>query len=202
MNMEIENTGGTSPFRGPGGLARIAIVGPESTGKSTMSAYLAAHYHTVAVPEYARDYCAALTAPPTIDDEVNMFYGQLALEEELAPKANGILICDTTFITVKIWSDAFFGYTPQVVLNELPKHPYHLYLLLDIDLPWQDDPLRDFPTQREHFMQVWHRELQALGANYVVISGLEQDRYNNAVGAIDGFLATQKFPPERGAVGW
>jgi len=168
---------------------KIAIVGPESTGKSTMSAYLAEHYHTVWVPEFARDYCAALTAPPTIEDEVNMFRGQVALEEEILPKANKLLICDTTFITVKIWSDAFFGYTPQEVLDELPKHPYDLYLLLDINLPWQDDPLRDFPNQREYFMEVWHKELQALNARYIVISGIGQDRYTNAVAAIDRFLS-------------
>lgn len=170
-------------------IIKIAIVGPESTGKSTMSAYLAGHYHTVWVPEFARDYCAALTAPPTIEDEVAMFRGQVALERELLPEANQLLICDTTFITVKIWSDAFFGYTPQEVLDELPKHPYDLYLLLDIILPWQDDPLRDFPNQREHFMDVWHKELQALGAKYVVISGIGQDRYDNAVAAIDRFLS-------------
>jgi nicotinamide riboside kinase len=50
--------------------------------------------------------------------------------------------------------------SPQEVLDELPKHPYDLYLLLDIDLPWQDDPLRDFPHMREHFMDVWHKELK------------------------------------------
>ena len=173
-------------------IIKIAIVGPESTGKSTMSAHLAEHYHTVWVPEFARDYCAALTAPPTIEDEVAMFRGQVALEQEVEAKANKLLICDTTFITVKIWSDAFFGYTPQVVLVELPKHPYDLYLLLDINLPWQDDPLRDFPNQREHFMEVWHKELQALNAKYVVISGIGQDRYDNAVAAIDRFLATHQ----------
>lgn len=171
-------------------VIKIAIVGPESTGKSTMSQYLAKHYHTVWVPEFAREYCAALTAPATMDDEVNMFYGQIALEKQYLPGANKMLICDTTFITIKIWSDAFFGYTPQVVLDELPQHPYDLYLLLNIDLPWQDDPLRDFPNQREHFMAVWHQELQALNANYITISGTGQDRYDSAVAAIDGFLSS------------
>lgn len=169
-------------------IKKIAIVGPESTGKSTMSAYLAEHFHTVWVPEFARDYCAALTAPPTWQDEINMFYGQIALEEEYLPKANGLLICDTTFITVKIWSDYTFGRSPQEVLDELPKHPYDLYLLLSIDLPWEEDPLRDFPHMREHFMAVWHKELNELGANYQVISGTGTDRYESAVTAIDGFL--------------
>jgi NadR type nicotinamide-nucleotide adenylyltransferase len=169
-------------------ILKIAVVGPESTGKSTMADFLATHYHTVSVPEYARVYCEKLTEPCTWQDEINMFYGQLQLEANLLPHANKILICDTTFITVKIWSDEMFGSAPQVVLDELPKHPYDLYLLLNIDLPWQDDPLRNFPTKREHFMKVWYNELDALGARYEVISGTADDRYQNAIKAIDRFL--------------
>ncbi len=152
-------------------IKKIAVVGPESTGKSTMSAHLAKHFNTVWVPEFARGYCEKLTEPPAWQDEINMFYGQLALEAEILPKANKLLICDTTFITVKIWSDYTFGKSPQEVLDELPKHPYDLYLFLNIDLPWEEDPLRDFPHKREYFMDVWHKELQALNARYVLISG-------------------------------
>ncbi|MFM6975276.1 MAG: AAA family ATPase [Sphingobacteriaceae bacterium] len=171
-------------------IKKIAIVGPESTGKSTISAALAAYYHTIWVPEYAREYCEKLTEPCTWQDEINMFRGQLELEKQLLPKANQILICDTTFITVKIWSDEIFGQSPQEVVDELPKHPYDFYLLMDIDLPWQDDPLRDFPTLREHFMVIWHKELQALNANYQVISGSGEERFQNAVQAIDSYLST------------
>lgn len=170
-------------------IIKIAVVGPESTGKSTMSKFLAQHYKTAWVPEFARDYCEKLATPPTWHDEINMFEGQLALEAEILPQANKLLICDTTFITVKIWSDYSFGKSPQVVLDELPKHPYDLYLLLAIDLPWEDDPLRDFPHMREHFMDVWYDELAALNANYVLITGTGEDRYDNAVAAIDKYLA-------------
>lgn len=169
-------------------IKKIAVVGPESTGKSTISAQLADHYRTVWVPEYAREYCAALTEPCTWQDEINMFLGQLELESRMLPLANKILICDTTFITVKIWSDHMFGETPQEVLDELPRRPYDLYLLMDIDLPWQEDPLRDFPHMREHFMEVWHSELKALGANYHLISGSNEERLKNAIEEIDGFL--------------
>ena len=169
-------------------VPKIAVVGPESTGKSTMSAYLAKHYNTVWVPEYARDYCAKLTEPCTWQDEINMFYGQLDLEAEMLPLANELLDCDTTFITVKIWSDYTFGRSPQEVLDKLSQHPYDLYLLLNIDLPWEEDPLRDFPHMREHFMEIWVKELQALNANYTLISGTGDERYADAVKAIDGFL--------------
>jgi len=173
-------------------IKKIAIVGPESTGKSTMSKLLAKHYNVLWVPEYARYYCEALTAPCTLQDEANMFYGQVALENAILSVADSdFIICDTTFVTVKIWSDEMLGETPQVVLDALPQKPYDFYLLMDIDLPWQDDPLRDFPDKREYFMQVWHHELQALQANYKVISGLGTERMKNAVEAIASFLVQQ-----------
>ncbi|MDB5121407.1 MAG: ATP-binding protein [Sphingobacteriales bacterium] len=170
-------------------IIKIAVVGPESTGKSTISAQLANFYQTVWVPEYAREYCSNLTEECTWQDEINMFHGQLKLEEELLPSANKLLICDTTFITVKIWSDYTFGTSPQEVLDELPKHPYDFYLLMDIDLPWQEDPLRDFPHLREHFLNVWHLELQALKAKYQLISGSDNLRFENACEIIDRFLS-------------
>ena len=170
-------------------VKKIAIVGPESTGKSTMSQLLAKHYHVAWVPEYARYYCEHLSSPYTLQDELNMYYGQIALEDAvLTTNENDYVICDTTFITVKIWSDEVLGETPEIVLKALPERSYDLYLLMDIDLPWQDDPLRDFPNQREHFMEVWHRELKALNANYKVVGGIGADRVKNAINVIDDFL--------------
>jgi nicotinamide riboside kinase len=117
-----------------------------------------------------------------------MFHGQVALEEAvLATTESNFIICDTTFVTVKIWSDEMLGETPQIVLDALANHGYDFYLLLAIDLPWQEDPLRDFPHMREHFMEIWHKELKALKANYVVVSGIE-NRLKNAINAIDNFL--------------
>ncbi|WP_423148737.1 AAA family ATPase [Rubrolithibacter danxiaensis] len=171
------------------GVKKIAVVGPESTGKSTISEALAKKYQTVWVPEYSREYCAKLTQPCTWQDEINMFYGQLQLEQSLLPTANSLLICDTTFLTVKIWCDYIFGKAPQEVLSELKNHTYDFYLLMDIDLPWQDDPLRDFPHLREHFMEIWKKELNNLNADYQVISGKDDIRIKNAVEAVDSFLA-------------
>lgn len=171
-------------------IKKIAIVGPESTGKSTITAQLARHYQTLWVPEYARYYCAALKEPCNLQDEVNMFHGQLALEDSiLAIAEKDLIFCDTTFITVKIWSDEVFGETPEIVLEALPEYHYDFYLLMDIDLPWQEDPLRDFPHKREHFMNIWHKELRALNARYEVIGG-ETDRIDNAIHAVEKFLGS------------
>ena len=177
--MEIERA---HPFK-------VAVVGPESTGKSTMAKYLAKALGTVCVPEYARYYCKNLNNQYTLQDEVNMYYGQIALEEALTPTAkNGVLICDTTILTVKIWSDHLFGHTPNEVTEDIKTRKYDLYLLMDIDLPWEDDPLRDFPTERTHFMQVWKDELANLKANYEVISGLDQQRLHNGLQAVKKYL--------------
>lgn len=169
-------------------LKKIAIVGPESTGKSEMAKVLAQHFQTIYVPEFAREYCLGLNRNYTLEDEVAIFHGQLALERNLIPFAkNGLLICDTMVLTVKIWCDYLFGHTPKIVLDTLPTLDYDFYLLMDIDLPWQDDPLRDFPEQREYFLQIWKDELEALNANYVVVSGFGEERVNNALKAL-GFL--------------
>ncbi|MGF1922840.1 MAG: AAA family ATPase [Bacteroidia bacterium] len=169
-------------------IKKIAIVGPESTGKSTISQQLAKHYKVPWVPEYARYYCAALTSECTMQDEINMFHGQLALEESvLAMTETEFLICDTTFLTVKIWSDEILGHTPSIVLDALKNRKYDFYILLDIDLPWQEDPLRDFPHMRDHFMNIWHKELKALNAQYAVVGGVE-DRLQNVINAVDQFL--------------
>lgn len=170
-------------------LRKIAVVGPESTGKSTIAQHLASLLGTVCVPEYSRYYCANLNNVYTLADEVNMFYGQVALEEALLPLAQeNLLICDTTIMTIKVWCDYLFQETPLEVLDEIKRRDYDLYLLMDIDLPWQDDPLRDFPEQRGHFMEVWKTELQALGANYVLISGLGDERLRNAEAAVRNCL--------------
>ena len=169
-------------------LIKIAIVGPESTGKSTISSALAKHYETVWVPEFARYYCAALIAPCTLQDEINMFHGQLAVEQAMEVVAkNNLLFCDTTFLTVKIWSDYQLGETPQIVLNELQNHPYDFYILLKNDIPWEEDPLRDFKNMGDYFMNVWRKELKALNADFIEVGGKE-DRLQNAIAAVENFF--------------
>lgn len=171
-------------------LQKIAVVGPESTGKSSMSKYLASALDTFAVPEYARYYCENLNRQYTLDDEVNMFHGQLALEDAILDHSkNPVVICDTTVMTVKIWCDHLFGHTPPHIIEEIKNRPYDFYLLMDIDLPWEDDPLRDFPTEREHFMRVWKNELDAIGANYEIISGQGEIRMQRGLQACQDFLS-------------
>lgn len=174
-------------------MIKIGIVGPESTGKSAMAQYLAKENDALAIPEYARYYCKDLNRQYTLQDEVNMFYGQIALEDAILPLVkNGVVFCDTTILTIKIWCDHLFGSTPNHVLDEIKSRKYDGYLLMDTDLPWEDDPLRDFPNDRTHFMQIWQKELTALGADYIIVSGLGQMRFDNGSKALKEIL--KKIP--------
>lgn len=169
-------------------LKKIAIVGPESTGKSTLTQQLARHYQTLWVAEYARYYCEHLTEDCTLQDEINMFHGQIALENSIVSIAEkDFIFCDITVLTVKIFCDDVFGGTPQIVLDAVKSKKYDLYLLMDIDLPWENDPLRGLASRRNHFMEIWKQELNALNANYTLISGID-NRLSNAIEVVDAFL--------------
>lgn len=171
-------------------LIKIAIVGPESSGKSTITQGLAKHFNCLWVPEYSRHYCANMEADCTIQDEINIFYGQIALEDSILSVANTELIfCDTTFLTVKVWSEHQFNHCPPVVQEEISKRQYDFYLLLKNDLPWEDDPLRNFKGMGDYFLNVWRKELQEINADFVEIGGLD-NRLENAINAVKLFLAT------------
>src|SRR5690606_17197743 len=170
-------------------VIKIAIVGRESTGKSSLTKQLADEFDTLLVPEFARECCQDLQRNYTLEDEINIFHGQIDLEKKIVELAQkNLIFCDTMVLTVKIWCDHLFGFTPKEVLKGIAEQSYDLYLLMDIDLPWQEDELRDFPTLREHFMQVWHQELKALSANYKVISGIGDHRFLTAKSVVGDFL--------------
>ncbi|MFD1631186.1 AAA family ATPase [Pseudopedobacter beijingensis] len=169
-------------------LIKIAVVGPESSGKSTITEGLAKHFGSLWVPEYARFYCENLEGECTFQDEENMFFGQIALEEAISSVVtNNLLFCDTVFLTVKVWSEHQFGKAPQPVIQEIPKRTYDFFLLLKNDLPWQDDPLRNFKGMGDYFFNVWKNELESINANYAEVGGLE-DRLSNAINTVELFL--------------
>ncbi len=177
-------------------MYKIAVIGPESTGKSNLSEHLANHYNCLWVPEFAREYCANLNRDCDMQDELNIFYGQLNSERAIfkeSLKANHkLLICDTTIVTVKVWTEHVFKNTPDVVNREFNHRHYDLYLLTNNDLPWEDDPLRNFPNQREYFYEWYLRLLKENNLNFRIVSGVNKERFQNAIDIVDQFLNQKK----------
>jgi NadR type nicotinamide-nucleotide adenylyltransferase len=170
-------------------IFKVAVVGPESTGKSATSAFLAEQFNCLWVPEYAREYCSALDREASLEDEINMFHGQLKLEQNyIQASTKPLLICDTTILNVKIWCDYVFHQTPDFIVDEIHHHPYDLYLLMDIDLPWEDDPLRNFKDKRSVFFEIFQKELRDLRATFEVVTGLENDRFFRALEIVQHYF--------------
>jgi NadR type nicotinamide-nucleotide adenylyltransferase len=174
-------------------MLKIAITGPESTGKSTLSEQLASHYQTVWVPEYARTYIANLDREYTIDDIEAIARGQLQLEEQLQTIAATILVSDTDLLVLKIWSEHAFGRCPDFIVDKLLQQDYNLYLLMGVDLPWEPDPQREHPHLRQYFYDWYKRELEALQVPFAEIGGQQQDRFLNATQHIDALLKQHKL---------
>lgn len=149
-------------------MFRVGIIGPESTGKSTLANYLAHRYNGVLVPEYAREYMEKLapTYEYTYDDVVAIAKQQV---EQLESLADDLQIFDTELIITKVWFLHKFGHCPEFVEQALRDFPMDVYLLCYPDMPWQPDPVRENPTIREYLFDWYEREIQALGIPYYII---------------------------------
>ncbi|RZK24344.1 MAG: ATPase [Hymenobacter sp.] len=166
---------------------RISLTGPESAGKSVLAAQLAAHYGTVFVPEYARQYLAENGSAYTLPDLAAIAHGQLAAEDAAAAQATKWLFCDTDLLVIKIWAENAFGTCPAGVLAELARPRYARTLLLAPDLPWAPDPLREHPdpAQRWYFYELYRAELISRNWLFAEISGPPAQRFAQACAAIE-----------------
>lgn len=166
-------------------IVRIAITGPECTGKTELARQLASHYHTVWVPEFARTYLERLRRPYSQADLTEIARWQLLMEDELALTANELLICDTDLFVIKIWSEVKYASVDPVIEAALNSHPYHLHLLTYIDVPWEDDPQREHPQGREDLYGRYQSTLEKAGVPYVDIRGTRDERLATAIQAIE-----------------
>ena len=169
-------------------IRTIAITGPESTGKSMLAEQLSAHYKTTWVPEYARKYLEEIGRPYEEDDILEIAKGQLGCEAEQLTKAAGYLFCDTEMLVTKIWSEVKYHRCNPWILENITDQHFDLYLLCDIDLPWQYDPLREHPDQRQYLFDLYYHELKTRNFPFAVVQGTGPARFENAVQIINKFV--------------
>lgn len=168
-------------------MKRIVIIGPESTGKSTLCSQLAKHYNTVWCPEFARQYLMEKGMHYTYDDLTNIAKGQLKLENETEAKAsNNFYFIDTDMYVMKIWYEIAFQACPTWILKTISKSYCDLYLLCNTDLPWTKDELREYPDlkMRQKLFNMYKDVLINSGMNWAVISGTDEQRLQSAIDII------------------
>ncbi|WP_281631108.1 DUF4301 family protein [Flavobacterium luteolum] len=169
-------------------IIKIALFGPESTGKTTLAKQLADYYETEWVPEFARDYlqekweenkhiCVA-------DDMMPIAYGQTALENEKLASANKYLFCDTNLMVTKVFSEMYYGFCDPLLNEAALKHEYDLFFLTDIDVPWEKDDIRDTPEGRETVFSVFKQTLIDTKKPFITLSGDKETRLAKATGII------------------
>ena len=165
-------------------IIKIAITGPESTGKSTLAAALAQKFHTVYVPEFARIYLNDLNRAYNEKDLLLIAQGQKSLEKEYLQRAkNGILICDTEMYVMKVWSQHAYQRVHPWIENALQQQDYDYYFLMDIDIPWSPDPLREHPQphMRAYFLNWYERLLTEDKVPFSILSGNADERLQKAI---------------------
>ena len=181
----------------PANIIKIVLFGPESTGKTTLSKQLARHYNTVWAPEYAREYLQNKwnNERKTCEnnDLIPIAKGQMKLENELAKKADKVLICDTDLLETKVYSEEYYGGFVDPKLDKAARqNKYDLYLLTYIDTPWEEDDLRDRPEQRLEMFNAFEKALKKYDRPYILLKGNRETRLETATKAIDKLLNDNK----------
>jgi len=186
------------------GIKKVVVIGPESTGKSTLCKRLAEHYDTLWCPEYAREYLLTYGTKYTYDDLLEIAKGQVALEDEYVHKTraqwkmkneklkNRLLLVDTDMYVMKVWCEYVFGKCHTYILNKIAERKCDLYLLCDIDLPWMKDELREYPDleSRKELLRIYKDILINQNVPWTIINGNYEERLRVAIKSIDATLFT------------
>ena len=174
------------------------VIGPESTGKSTLCYHLAEHFQTLWVPEFARGYLEKKSTVYTYDELLAIAKGQINLEEETINTAyshpgitrHPYLFIDTDMHVMQVWCEFAFGRCHNWILRQIAKRKYDLYLLCNTDLPWIKDELREYPDPRTRNKLYKYYKEQMLNqyTPWVDISGDYEQRVQRAIEAIENTL--------------
>jgi NadR type nicotinamide-nucleotide adenylyltransferase len=169
-------------------VKKVCVLGPECTGKSELSQFLATHFKTTCVDEYARAYLNKLGRPYQPHDLIKIAHGQLRMEDEWEYDSNRFMICDTNLTVIKIWSEVKYGTCDAEILSLIEKRKYDLFLLTYVDIPWQDDPLREHPTRREELYARYLAEMKSQAVPFVEIRGERDQRRKDSIEAVEKYM--------------
>lgn len=174
-------------------IKKFVAIGPESTGKSTLCGQLAEHYQTAWVPEYAREYLETNGNAYTYDDLLTIARGQINLEETIVNRQSSIvnkrpIFIDTDMYVMKVWCEFVFNKCHNWILNRIAERKYDGYLLCNVDLPWVEDNLREYPDlkTREKLYHIYKDIMLNQSMPWVDISGSYDERLQKAKDFVNG----------------
>ena len=157
-------------------LKKIVVTGPESSGKTTLAKQLANTYGAIYAPEYARYYLESINRPYEISDIPEIGKGQLKLQQDLVLDDSKLLICDTSILVLKMWFLHKYNIQDAWVDEAFKNDPVDLYLLCKPDIPWEPDPLRENPKDRDILFEKYHSALFQSKMPFTIISGDNLDK--------------------------
>jgi NadR type nicotinamide-nucleotide adenylyltransferase len=177
-------------------LRKVVVIGPESTGKSSLCEALAVRFHSEWVREYAREYLEEHGMGYEYETLATIARGQLAMEDKVvkglgteagAARGDGLLFIDTDLYVIKVWSEYVFGRCEAWVLDEIVRRKYDAYLLCNTDLPWAHDPLREYPDPgvRERLYHIYKDLLVNQSLPWAEVSGVGNERLEGAIAAVE-----------------
>ena len=171
---------------------KIAIVGPESTGKSTLTKQLVEYFKTRYLTEYARTYINELDRNYCYEDLAIIAQKQVELKNQMLLNEEAIFFADTSLLTIEIWSRDKFNKCDSWISDEIQKEKFDLYLLCDIDTPWVYDKQREDENRREEIFELYKYCLNKYCFKYELVSGLGSERLSNAVLAINKYMEIER----------
>ncbi|GEM55866.1 ATPase [Flavobacterium branchiophilum] len=173
-------------------IIKIALFGPESTGKTTLAKQLSDHFSTVWTPEFARDYLQEKWQNHQqvcqLEDMLPIAIGQTKLENDNTLKTEKLLFCDTNLMVTKVFSDLYYGFCDPYLEKAAKKHRYDLFFLTDVDVPWEKDDLRDRPTNRVETLAFFENALKQYKKPYIKLSGNKEVRLHKAVQIVNDLI--------------
>jgi nicotinamide riboside kinase len=160
---------------------RICITGTESTGKTVLAEQLAKHFDCPLLEDVSRKYIAELTAPYTQEDVLTIAQEIIEAETIMSRETNAFFISDNDLINIKIWLLYYNWSVPEWLEEAMLQTKEDVFLLCDIDLPWQADEQRQNPNDRAELFEQFKQALEQLKANYSVVNGLGRERLKRAI---------------------
>lgn len=166
---------------------KIVVIGPESTGKSTLCERLANHFHTEWCKEYAREFLLQRGTNYSYDDLLEVAQGQLKAEDrflqQFSSEQQSIAFIDTDMYVMKVWCEFVFGKCHPFILQEIIHRSYDGYLLCKPDLPWVKDELREYPDLRTRELLFHHYKdlLVNQSTPWFEVNGNDPERTSRAI---------------------